>query len=218
MESEFWAAITGAVVGGVLALLIQLISLRETRNQREKEDWQRKRALGYGLLLKVARMVSNFKFLDRFLESERESGTHLGIADEPWQYVRALPNPPSRVLLTDAELALLLEFAETDLFHEMFVLDETHNATIDLLDVYGKERAALTTKLPATMEGHVAYTQSTDEQEKLLAPQKAAVNSLANHLMKRSKSDAERSEESLDRLRVALASHLQIQIDAKLIR
>ena len=56
-STEFWSAIFGAIVGGVIAFFIRWITLREARQQREAEHRRSQQALGHALLFKVLRSI-----------------------------------------------------------------------------------------------------------------------------------------------------------------
>src|SRR5262245_42465642 len=58
--TELWAAVIGAIVGGLIAYFIQVKALREGRQQREDDLRRSNRALGYSLLFKVIKIHSNF--------------------------------------------------------------------------------------------------------------------------------------------------------------
>lgn len=212
MESEFWAAIGGAIVGSVMALLIQLIALREARDQRQADATDRKQALGHALIVKLTKMHSNFGFLEQFVNSEKREGERLGVSKEPWQYLRQLPNGPSLVQFTEAELCLVLTLGEDRLFSDLMRMDNVHRSTLEMLNSYGRERAALIAGLPADIHGAVAWTEFSDEEKKVFLPKATAVNSLGHHLIKRAKLDAEESHDLLSRLVETLHQHLNTNV------
>ena len=37
-KTEFWSAIAGAIVGGLIALVIQIVTLRASKKQRDEDD------------------------------------------------------------------------------------------------------------------------------------------------------------------------------------
>ena len=53
MTSEFWSAIAGAVVGGLIALGIQMIALRDTRTDRRNQTDERRETTAYSLFAKL---------------------------------------------------------------------------------------------------------------------------------------------------------------------
>ena len=59
-SSEFWSAIAGAVIGGLIALVAQVIFLRTAKKQREDEQRRTQQALANSLLFKMMRIHSNF--------------------------------------------------------------------------------------------------------------------------------------------------------------
>jgi hypothetical protein len=59
-KAEFWSAIAGAIVGGLIAYFIQIRALREGRNQRADDRKLVQQAQAHALLFKMIRIHSDF--------------------------------------------------------------------------------------------------------------------------------------------------------------
>jgi hypothetical protein len=143
MGNEFWAAVGGAIVGGIIAFVIQLVVLRAAARQREKEAAERKKALGFSLFVKMMKIHSHLHLLHEHLEEPFERDKEGGGGREPWQIVLPLANNPMHVHFSSDEMAMLLSLKNDDLFNDVISMDEIHNSTIDLFDTFKEKRFAL---------------------------------------------------------------------------
>lgn len=66
--NEFWAAIAGAIVGGLIAFGIQVIALREARKERIRDAAEKQKALGHALIFKVIGIYSHLRQLNLHLQ------------------------------------------------------------------------------------------------------------------------------------------------------
>lgn len=67
--AEFLSAIAGAIVGGIIAYVVQIHALREGRVQQPEDRKLTRQAHGRALLIKMGRIVSNYDGIQRHFES-----------------------------------------------------------------------------------------------------------------------------------------------------
>jgi hypothetical protein len=85
------------------------------------------------LVIKLNRIVTNFKVIDSHLEDCHSKGQ---LEDPPmsrWQSFVPLANLPAAVNFTTEELTMLLQIKANALFNVICRLDAAHNALIDPL-------------------------------------------------------------------------------------
>lgn len=219
MGTEFWAAIVGASVGGVIAFAIQLIVLIAAAKQRRKENDERTQALGYSLLFKMIKIHSNVHGFGRHLEESFADAVEGGTEREPWQIYRPLANAPSPVHFSTDEMAMLLSLKDDDLFNELFSQDSVHNGTLEIFQTLDSRRQALTDGLPATMEGATGETVLTQEQLLVVGPKMVEVNLLIESAREWCKKEEKISRKLLIRLhstlkdKVGLTNKLSFKYD-----
>lgn len=83
-ETEFWSAIAGAVVGGVIAYAVQIRALREGKRQRADDQKSIQQGLGNSLLFKMIKIHSNIHGIHRHIEECFETAAKRGQKGEPW--------------------------------------------------------------------------------------------------------------------------------------
>ena len=188
-KTEFWSAVAGAVVGGLIAFGVQTIALREARKQRKEEQFRQKQTLGHGILFKMLRIHSNFSWVHRHIENCISEAAEMGKAHiDPWKVVTPIANPTNPVRFTTDEMSMLLSLNSEKVFNEVLQVDEIHNTFMDAIRVYRVERQSLTSKIPVTdVEGRELSSLMTDEEYRMVGEQVIVVN----HLIKQIRSDAE---------------------------
>ena len=142
LNSNFWAgvsgAIVGAVVGGIISYLLQRQSLSEARRQRKAEsvqdeerrkadDTRVQRALGTSLLFKVISIEANLDALYRYFGESYENARNNQLEGNPWTYFQPLANHPEPIYFSPNEMGMLLGLRDDALFNEMLILDRDHN-------------------------------------------------------------------------------------------
>lgn len=162
--SEFFAAIFGAVVGGMIAVVVQYIAIRDARKTREKEKRERDMALGYSLFFKVMNINSNLFHLHRYLEDEYARGQDLGLA-EPWQFFTPLANSVDPVYIGTEEKTLVYLLKSEDLLEHVIHLSELHNSFLQVFDHFDRNYQQLSALLKTTdMEKNLAKVEMSDEE------------------------------------------------------
>jgi hypothetical protein len=211
--SEFWAAMAGAVIGGLIAFGVQMFALRAARRQHDDEHRQTKQALGHALLFKMIKINSNLYQLHRFIEEPFHKpdakNPRTASPGEPWQLVMPLAHYPERVQFAAEEMAMLLSLKDDALFDAMLSMDAEHNALIDAFWTFGERRGALTALLPKT---HGAAGDTTLTRDHLLAlrPKIVEVNALIDDLRTRARMDYQDASQVLARLAATLKSSLGV--------
>ncbi len=141
--NEFWAAIAGAIVGGVIALAIQMIALNAAARDRKADAAERKNALGHALLFKAVRIYSHLRQFNHHVMAGAEEQKKRGHKAIAWQVVLPFANLPEKVHFSTDEMALLLSLKNDDLFNNAVSFDEVHNSTIDIFATYSERRSSL---------------------------------------------------------------------------
>src|SRR3546814_10422982 len=126
MGIEFWAAIIGAIIGGLIALGIQLLALRAAKNQRLEEAAERKKALAHALLFKMAKILSNLENFKEYLQGPLKIANEAKLEREPWELIQPLANYPDPIQFSTDEMAMLLSLKNDDLFNEILSMDQVH--------------------------------------------------------------------------------------------
>lgn len=208
LNKEFWASIAGAVVGGCIALAVQMVGLRETRRAREIDRNQVRQALGTGLLLKMIRVYSNIHHIKMHFD-EAFSSPRAKEIPEPWAFVLPLANPPLHVHFDPNELSVLLSLKDNAVFGSVVEMDNIHNGLVQLVTTMAEQRRALLEKLPA--QGGIGPTFEavlTEEQAAPLRPWVYQVNDLILQARERTNIDAARADAALDGLQRVLREKL----------
>ncbi len=213
MSNEFWSAIGGAVVGGLIAFGIQLVALRAAAKQRAEEAAERRKALGHALLFKMLKIHSNLHGFNEHLQETFAKAEKAGFGGEPWQIVRPIANHPATVHFSTDEMAMLLSLKNDDVFNDVLSMDGVHNSTIALFQTFAECRHSLTSLLPAEMEGIVGTTEITQEQMQFLRPKMAEVNDLIISMRQRCELDTRDAWSVLTRLQAVLKDKVGLKIE-----
>jgi len=163
LGTEFWSAIGGAVVGGLIALIIQLIALRAAKNERIAEKRERNETLGHSIMFKMMRIHSNLYNLHLHLE-ESYSAVDPRLHNEPYSFILPLAGSPADVHFTASEMSLVLSLKNPSLTDNIMSLDVIHNNLIDIFETYAGLRNDIQTMMPAEMEGNVGKSKFTQEE------------------------------------------------------
>lgn len=177
LGSEFWSAIAGAIVGGAIAFIIQILSLRAAKNEREQERRDRERALAHSILFKLARIQTNLFNLHLHLE-ESFAAAHPDRHDDAWSFILPIANAPADVHFSPDEMSFVLSLKMADLTDRIMSLDFVHNSLVEVFKEYKILRSELTSSMPAEMRGNVGETQFTREAWQIVHPKMVVMNDL----------------------------------------
>jgi hypothetical protein len=214
--SEFWSAIAGAIVGGVIAYLVQVKALREGRRAREADQSRVRLALANSLLFKVLQIHSNVSGIrDHFEKCFARAAS--GPAAQPWEIVLPLANFPDRVNFSSDEMGMLLSLKDDDTFNLVLSMDVKHNSLIDTIKVLSVERRALTERLtPEDVQDTMLSGKLNAEQERALWPRMIEVNGLIESARAMANDDFDQSRDALNRVHEVLRDKLGIPYSLQL--
>jgi len=212
-STEFWSAIAGAIVGGLVALCGQLVAFHEAKRQRIADERQRHRALGNSLLFKMIRIHSNIHAISKHFESCLNDASRAGFKGEPWQIILPLANPPEFIRFSPDEMGMLISQGCDEVFNAVMEIDAIHNSLIAAIKAFNKERILLGERIAGTSEvenaeGNVVSGIMTKEQFQVLRPIMIGVNSLFNAIRSDVQRDAAQSQVTLNKLHSLLRNKL----------
>jgi hypothetical protein len=217
-EPEFWSAIAGAIVGGVIAFAIQLISLRAAKRQREEDRRIVQQALGNSLLFKMTRIYSNFYGILRHFDECFENAESKGLKGEPWQIVLPLANLPDTVHFSSEEMGMLLAQKHDEVFNLVMSIDVIHNGLLSALASFNDHRMMLTQQLiPDRVEGTVLSGRLSDAQMLAHRPKMIEVNSLIEQIRAQAKNNLGEAGDALTRLQSVLREKLDLKYKLEVI-
>jgi hypothetical protein len=208
-NSEFWAAITGAVVGGVISLGIQLVALNAAKQERREERQERRVALSRSLMYKLMRITSDLHNLHQHVE-ESYAAAPSEAHGEPFLFVLPLANHPEYVHFSEQEVSLVMSFKDDDLLDQLMSLDVVHNGLIDVFKTYQIMRNELLEKMPAQMNGNVGTTTLNESEMLVVRPRMVAINILLEQARARAKGDYLDARSTLEKLHKAMTVKLGV--------
>ncbi|MBX3512814.1 MAG: hypothetical protein KF750_04450 [Xanthobacteraceae bacterium] len=208
-ETEFWSAIAGAIVGGMIALVAQLIAIRATRKQITADKLDIQKTLCASIIFKLIRIHTNILGVYSHIEGCLSGAKQRGLVGDPWQFVTPLINPPGHVHFNSDEMAMLLGLKDFEVFNAVLSLDVVHNSHIDSLRVLSSERRALTDRLEAEEANGVMLSGTmSHEQMMRLKPKMIEVNTLVEQMKERTKKDSSLAFRALDQVNMLFREKL----------
>lgn len=201
--SEFWAAIVGAVVGGIISFLIQLFNIAKAAKERKEARDEQRKAVGFSLLHKFVKIHSNIELYRRYIEDAfaRINGT----MGEPWQTYQPSANHASYIEFSSEEMGLLFSLKNDDLFNDILPYDGVHNSTIDIFKKIDEGKQNLVQMLPAEMEGLVGKIELSEVEARFVRPRVADLN----HLLLQARAWSEKEAKISGALLIGLQSLLE---------
>lgn len=211
--SEFWAAIVGALVGGIIAYFIQLQALREARNERRNAQTDENKSLGFSLFFKTLAIWNNLAHIKNYVEEARKKQIEVS-ADRLSIVLLPLANIADPVKYEQREMSLLLSLGEAETLNRVLPLDAIHNSILPVWDLYATKREAL----HDAVEMHGIDLDSGVASISLPVDSKAArllfeVNQLATELAERAQRDEAEARDARDILLQTLKRRLGLEIN-----
>jgi hypothetical protein len=201
----------GAAIGATVSYLLQRNSFAEARRQKEADKREERRALGLNVFTKMIRIASTLELLRHTLDIAFSTAKAKGIKAPPWALVIPIANFPPRVHFEPKELTEIMRL-DFELFNNIGPFDDVHNSVIDAFELYRTERNAITGTMKAEMSGNLGSTSFTAEEMRALAPRMAALDTLIDGMIKRTKIDAAEAWDLLQKLQAALNKEYNLKL------
>ncbi|MEA2793385.1 MAG: hypothetical protein QOI87_765 [Bradyrhizobium sp.] len=212
--SAVFSAIGGSIVGGaistIVAFVVQKRNLTAAKKQRDEDRLEIRKARGYALLFKMIRIASNIENLGKAMQSCFEEAARRGLKWDPWQIVQPMVPANDPVNFTAEEMALILSI-DDKLFNEIASMDQLHNSTAALFDLYGIMRQKVMERFGAVMSGNIGVTGLTQSEHDWLAPRATELNGLIAVLQQRAIEDGKEAWGVLVKLRDSLEKNLGVK-------
>jgi hypothetical protein len=218
-NTEFWSAIAGAIVGGLIAYAVQVKALREARDQRKEDRLNVREALANGLLFKMIRIHSNMYGLREHIDGCFENAKKENFDGEPWQFVLPLANPPDTVHFSSDEMGMLLSLRDDKTFNLVLPMDILHNSLRAAVIVLSSERKKLTDQFAAhDTEGTKISTELSKDKAAALRPRMIELNVLIENVRDQATKDANESRDALKTLHDLFRDKLKIRHKLEIIK
>lgn len=156
VATEFWSAVIGALVGGLIAYFVQRSSSKEARKQRAEDKLERQQSLATSLIFKLMRMYSDLNSLNNHIERPWSLPHNRGAA--PWQVIRPLANLPDIVNFTADELTVLVSHTTGTVADLAMDLDVRHNSIVATMQSYNASRTLLADRL-TSLSGNTSVAE-----------------------------------------------------------
>ncbi len=212
--TEFWAAITGALVGGLFALFAQWLAIRTERKQREDDRFRTQQALAMSLLLKVRDMHGNYVESRRSIEEQFSEAEQMGMVDEPWRFFKPFSSNLTHFHFTPDEKATLLELKNDKLLNETLLLEPRHFHYVESLRTLNRLIFELHDKaLPVYVEGDQGRVELPHDEFMKLKPRMLQVDSLIDALRAEASEDADVFGRLMEELSKAYKDKLRLPFE-----
>jgi hypothetical protein len=215
-SSEFLSAIAGAVVGGLIAFLVQLQALREARKERAAQKREEENAAAYALFFKVLSISNNLNHIKNYvieartlLNSRAEMPLHVAL--------KPLANVPSPLFFDAAEMALLLALKEPRTLNAVLSLDAIHNGVLPAWHLYASKRERFNQMVTITgIESNTGIAAITFKRGSAAEGLMYELRELAEALAARAERDAEKARVALEALIDTLNRRMNLEINFQL--
>lgn len=189
LGSEFWAAIIGAIIGGIITICAQYIFERINRNRTNL-------FLGQSVFFKLLKITSHTQHLRNHIEESFQKSP-IDMHKQPFSVVRPLTSLPNKVEFTAEELSLVASMNDNDVLNRVLECADIFNSLVDGFQVYSDMRMDFQNSTPAEMEGELGNSSFSAEQMKIIAPKMAMMNDLITTLRNRANRDFQEFSEDL---------------------
>jgi hypothetical protein len=190
LNGQFGSTLIGALVGGLMTFLMQLLNYRRTGRLEKAARREADLTTGIAALLKVSKMASNIWGVKRHMATALAlAAAEKAQGELTWEFVQPTVGKTPEVTFTDAERIFIVTRLPED-FLDVLELADVHNNLVDVMQIYSDRRI----ELGALMHGHpaggtMATTNLTREQFAQLAPRILSLQSLIGPLVARSRQD-----------------------------
>lgn len=200
--SAIGGSLIGAVIGGSVSYFLQRKALNTAKTQRDEDRFERRKALGFSLFYKLIRISSELNNSAVAIQGSIEAGRKAGLT-ELFQVVQPPVPIADKVEFSSEEMALLLS-VDAKLFNAVAALDNLHNSTVALFELYLTRRTSVLERFGATMSGSIGTTGLTETEKNWLAPRAVELNGLAAAMLQQAKDGAIRTWRATELLHAML--------------
>lgn len=181
--------------------------------QRRKDAQERRKALGYSLLLKMMKIHSDvYKLWEHVLEQRDLAKAH-DAPPKTWGFFRPLANLPTPVIFSTDELAMLFAAGDDDAFNAVLSMDEVHASVIATMGVYAEKRDSLSKMLPGgELNGLVGSVDLKAEEIARFAPFAAQLDMLVADFAASIERHSAQTEDALRQLHGVVRSKIGLKI------
>jgi membrane protein YqaA with SNARE-associated domain len=85
--SALGGSVIGSIIGGCISYYLQTKAMAAAKEQREKERFEVRKALGYSLLFKMIRLASDLNSLGKAVRQTLDAAKKAGFVGAPFQIV-----------------------------------------------------------------------------------------------------------------------------------
>lgn len=211
--SEFWAAIIGAVVGGLITLIAQRQEQKASRQERAEDRKIEAKGQAYSLLFKVISIHASFAHIKAHVDERLEFGKSVK-TEQVFAILLPIVNPPSPIDFVPSEMAMLLSLKDDDVFNALASLDKIHNSIIPAWTMYEARRSSIA----AQGEDHTFDVSDGKGQFDVrrgshLEAMMFEVEAVAKELVRRAQQDFAEANNALSKLVPLLNDRLQLGVN-----
>jgi hypothetical protein len=200
--SAIGGSMVGAVLGGSVSYFLQRKALKAAKAQRDEDRFEIRKALGFSLFYKMIQISSELNNSAVAISGSIEAGRKAGLTDL-YKVVQPVVPIADKVKFSSEEMALVLSL-DTKLFNAIAALDNLHNSTVALFELYLTRRTSVLEKFGATMAGNIGTTGLTEAEKNWLAPRTVELNGLAAAMFQQARDGAKRTWKALELLHAML--------------
>ena len=211
---EVWTTLLGGIVAGGIALYGQRMVLRENRKLLDDQRSETRLYLGQSILIKIIKIHGIARSMDVHFNDPQSRNLKKSGLNFAWQSIEPLVGLPSDISFKSAELSMILNLKDYDVFNSIVNIDEALRTIVNLTHMYEKEREVLLGSMEETIVrfgGNVASHELTPEQLLTLKPKIAIVNSILSQLQEFSKKIHADSEKALHSLHGLLKEKIGLE-------
>jgi hypothetical protein len=188
----------GAAISATVSFVLQRSSFKEARQQKEKDRFEVRKALGFSLFYKMIQITSELNNSAVAISSSIEEGQKAGLTNL-FQMVQPPVPIADKVKFSPDEMALLLSI-DSGLFNQISALDNLHNSTVGLFELYLNRRTSVFERFGATMSGSIGTTGLSDKDKNWLEPRAYELNGIASAMFQQARDGSKRTWDALQSL------------------
>lgn len=207
--SEFWVAIAGAVVGGMIAVLAQWMFEYLKERKRAKKT-------GTVVFFKMLKICTNTQLLRNYIE-KCFSEIDPNIGSHPCSVLRPLVGPPEKIYFSPEEVSLIASKKEDSLVVKIMDSEACYNNLLVILEKYSNLREEFYSSQPSELVGNLSRTEYKDEVEYKSAQVTIAIlDDMAKIIRERAHQDLKESSSYFIEVSSFLKNHIGLNFKIKL--